>query len=181
MQAANTERDLIIGTVRKFVQNEVIPVASEMEHRNEYPHALVEQMKEMGLFGVNIPEEYGGVERRYHHLRHDLRGNIARMAGPGRRAGKQLRDVRRAGSLRHRGAKAAFLALHGHGRNARRDLPDRIQRGHRSAKHKHHGDSRWRRVSRQRLQDVDHQRPSWQHVPAAGQNRSQRRNRRIAA
>src|SRR5579862_8215397 len=61
MQAINTERELIIGTVRKFVQNEVIPVASEMEHRNEYPHTLVEQMKEMGLFGVNIPEQYGGV------------------------------------------------------------------------------------------------------------------------
>ena len=61
MQATNTERELIVGTVRKFVQNEVIPVASEMEHRNEYPHALVEQMKEMGLFGVNIPEQYGGV------------------------------------------------------------------------------------------------------------------------
>ncbi len=60
MQAINTERDLIVSTVRKFVQNEVIPVASEMEHRNEYPHALVEQMKEMGLFGLNIPEEYGG-------------------------------------------------------------------------------------------------------------------------
>jgi alkylation response protein AidB-like acyl-CoA dehydrogenase len=60
MQATNSERELIIGTVRKFVQNEVIPVASEMEHRNEYPHALVEQMKEMGLFGVNIPEQYGG-------------------------------------------------------------------------------------------------------------------------
>jgi alkylation response protein AidB-like acyl-CoA dehydrogenase len=60
MQATNTERELIVGTVRKFVQNEVTPVASEMEHRNEYPHALVEQMKEMGLFGVNIPEEYGG-------------------------------------------------------------------------------------------------------------------------
>ncbi len=61
MHATNTERELIIATVRKFVQNEVIPVASEMEHRNEYPHALVEQMKEMGLFGVNIPEQYGGV------------------------------------------------------------------------------------------------------------------------
>ena len=38
-----------------------MPVASEMEHRNEYPHALVAQMKELGLFGLNIPEEYGGV------------------------------------------------------------------------------------------------------------------------
>ena len=62
MQAINEERELIIGTVRKFVANEVMPVASEMEHRNEYPHELVRQMREMGLFGLNIPEEYGGAE-----------------------------------------------------------------------------------------------------------------------
>jgi alkylation response protein AidB-like acyl-CoA dehydrogenase len=59
---AHAERQLIISTVRKFVEKEVIPVASEMEHRNEYPHALVNQMKEMGLFGLNIPEDYGGAE-----------------------------------------------------------------------------------------------------------------------
>jgi alkylation response protein AidB-like acyl-CoA dehydrogenase len=56
------ERELILSTVRKFVENEVIPVASELEHRNEYPHELVRQMKEMGLFGLNIPEEYGGAD-----------------------------------------------------------------------------------------------------------------------
>ena len=38
----------------------MIPVASAMEHRDEYPHQLVAHMKEMGLFGLNIPEEYGG-------------------------------------------------------------------------------------------------------------------------
>jgi alkylation response protein AidB-like acyl-CoA dehydrogenase len=54
------EQDLIVRTVRQFVEKEVIPVASAMEHRDEYPHALVAQMKEMGLFGLNIPEEYGG-------------------------------------------------------------------------------------------------------------------------
>jgi len=54
------ERDLIVNTVRQFVAREVITVASEMEHRNEYPHDLVRQMREMGLFGLNIPEEYGG-------------------------------------------------------------------------------------------------------------------------
>src|SRR5580658_8847276 len=53
---------MIVSTVRRFVDNEVIPVASEMEHRDEYPHALVGQMKEMGLFGLNVPEEYGGVD-----------------------------------------------------------------------------------------------------------------------
>src|SRR5215470_2461400 len=60
VQAVNTERELIVNTVRKFVEKEVIPVASEMDHRNEYPHELVRQMQEMGLFGLNIPEEFGG-------------------------------------------------------------------------------------------------------------------------
>jgi alkylation response protein AidB-like acyl-CoA dehydrogenase len=54
------EQRLILSTVRQFVEKEVIPVASAMEHRDEYPHALVSQMKEMGLFGLNIPEAYGG-------------------------------------------------------------------------------------------------------------------------
>ncbi len=60
MKALTEEQELILRTVRQFVDKEVIPVASAMEHRDEYPHALVAQMKEMGLFGLNIPEEYGG-------------------------------------------------------------------------------------------------------------------------
>jgi alkylation response protein AidB-like acyl-CoA dehydrogenase len=56
----NAEQELIVGTVKKFVEKEVVPVASEMDHRNEYPHDLVRQMQEMGLFGLNIPEEFGG-------------------------------------------------------------------------------------------------------------------------
>jgi alkylation response protein AidB-like acyl-CoA dehydrogenase len=60
MKPLTEEQELILGTVRKFVAKEVIPVASAMEHRDEYPHGLVAQMKEMGLFGLNIPEEYGG-------------------------------------------------------------------------------------------------------------------------
>src|SRR5687768_13081892 len=54
------DQQLVVHTVREFVEREVIPVASEMEHGNEYPHALVETMKQLGLFGLNIPEEYGG-------------------------------------------------------------------------------------------------------------------------
>jgi alkylation response protein AidB-like acyl-CoA dehydrogenase len=57
-----SEQELMVATVRQFVDKEVIPVASAMEHRNEYPHALVEQMRTMGLFGLNVPEEYGGAE-----------------------------------------------------------------------------------------------------------------------
>jgi alkylation response protein AidB-like acyl-CoA dehydrogenase len=57
-----SEQELMVATVRQFVDKEVVPVASPMEHRNEYPHALVEQMRKMGLFGLNVPEEYGGAE-----------------------------------------------------------------------------------------------------------------------
>ena len=51
----------VLATVRRFVEREVLPVASALEHRNEYPHALVERMKELGLFGATIPPEYGGL------------------------------------------------------------------------------------------------------------------------
>ena len=47
--------------VRRWVEREVMPVASALEHADEYPEALVEQMKEMGLFGITVPEEYGGL------------------------------------------------------------------------------------------------------------------------
>lgn len=53
-------QELVVQTVRDFVNREVIPVASEMEHRGEYPHALVETMTSLGLFGLNVPEQYGG-------------------------------------------------------------------------------------------------------------------------
>jgi alkylation response protein AidB-like acyl-CoA dehydrogenase len=51
----------IVETVREFVDKEVVPVADEMEHRDEFPERIVEQMKEMGLFGLNVPEEFGGI------------------------------------------------------------------------------------------------------------------------
>ena len=59
------DRELVVQTVREFVERDVMPIASEMEHRGEYPHALVETMKTLGLFGLNIPEEYGGTPVDY--------------------------------------------------------------------------------------------------------------------
>jgi alkylation response protein AidB-like acyl-CoA dehydrogenase len=58
-------QQLVAQTVREFVEREVIPVASDMEHRDEYPHALVETMKALGLFGLNVPEQYGGNDVDY--------------------------------------------------------------------------------------------------------------------
>ena len=51
----------IIDTVRRFVAKEVIPVASELEREDAFPADIVEQMRELGLFGVTIPEAYGGL------------------------------------------------------------------------------------------------------------------------
>jgi butyryl-CoA dehydrogenase len=51
----------IIDTVRRFVAKEVIPVAAEYERADEFPWAIVDQMREMGLFGVTVPESYGGL------------------------------------------------------------------------------------------------------------------------
>jgi len=51
----------MIATVKQFVEKEVIPHAAELERGDTYPQELVDQMREMGLFGLMIPEEYGGL------------------------------------------------------------------------------------------------------------------------
>ena len=53
------EERAIVSTVRDFVDNEVRPVARDLEHANEYPTALIEQMKDLGVYGLAIPEPYG--------------------------------------------------------------------------------------------------------------------------
>ncbi|MGZ4480346.1 MAG: acyl-CoA dehydrogenase family protein [Nocardioidaceae bacterium] len=51
----------ILKAVRDFVDGEIIPNAQRLEHADEYPAEIVEGMKEMGIFGLMIPEEYGGL------------------------------------------------------------------------------------------------------------------------
>jgi len=51
----------LLKLVREFVDEQVIPVATELEHADEYPTDIVEGMKEMGIFGLMIPQEYGGL------------------------------------------------------------------------------------------------------------------------
>ncbi|GAA4852066.1 acyl-CoA dehydrogenase family protein [Pseudonocardia benzenivorans] len=51
----------ILSTVRTFVDKEIIPHATALEHADTYPQDIVDGMKEMGLFGLTIPEEYGGL------------------------------------------------------------------------------------------------------------------------
>src|SRR5690349_1323927 len=51
----------ILSTVRAFVDKEILPVATELEHRDEYPAEIVEGLKKLGIFGLMVPEEYGGL------------------------------------------------------------------------------------------------------------------------
>jgi len=55
------EQDEIVTTVREFVDRDVIPHASQLEHADEFPTAMVGTMKKLGLFGTTIPEEHGGL------------------------------------------------------------------------------------------------------------------------
>ncbi|VFA90160.1 Acyl-CoA dehydrogenase, short-chain specific [Gordonia paraffinivorans] len=51
----------IVANVRSFVDKQIIPNAQELEHADDYPQEIVDDMREMGLFGLMIPEEYGGL------------------------------------------------------------------------------------------------------------------------
>ena len=56
----STEERAVVDTVAEWVDHEVKPVASELEHANAYPEKLIEQMKGLGVFGLAIPEPWGG-------------------------------------------------------------------------------------------------------------------------
>ena len=56
----STEEREIVGMVRSFVEKEIMPVQHDLEHDDVYPEEIVKQMKELGMFGLAIPEQFGG-------------------------------------------------------------------------------------------------------------------------
>jgi len=54
------EETMLVETVRAFIDRDVKPTVRDVEHANEYPEAWIEQMKRIGIYGLAIPEEYGG-------------------------------------------------------------------------------------------------------------------------
>jgi alkylation response protein AidB-like acyl-CoA dehydrogenase len=61
LQDKTDEQKAITEMVRQFVDEQILPRAEHYDHADEFPAPIVEQMKELGLFGVTIPEEYGGM------------------------------------------------------------------------------------------------------------------------
>ncbi|MFC9154741.1 acyl-CoA dehydrogenase family protein [Streptomyces bauhiniae] len=60
LDALSEDERFVVKTVADFVDKEVKPVVQELDHTNTYPEALIEQMKRLGIYGLAIPEEYGG-------------------------------------------------------------------------------------------------------------------------
>lgn len=60
LDTLSEDEQSVVATVRDFVDKEVKPVVQELEHANTYPGALIEQMKRLGIFGLAVPEEFGG-------------------------------------------------------------------------------------------------------------------------
>lgn len=58
--ALTDEENLLVETVRAFIDRDVKPTVRDVEHANEYPEKWIEQMKQIGIYGLAIPEEYGG-------------------------------------------------------------------------------------------------------------------------
>ncbi|MFE5085742.1 acyl-CoA dehydrogenase family protein [Streptomyces mirabilis] len=60
LDVLSEDERLVVAAVREFVDRDVKPVVRELEHANTYPEALIERMKKLGIFGLAVPEEYGG-------------------------------------------------------------------------------------------------------------------------
>ncbi|MER5925032.1 acyl-CoA dehydrogenase family protein [Streptomyces mirabilis] len=60
LDVLSEDERLVVSAVREFVDKDVKPVVRELEHANTYPEALIERMKKLGIFGLAVPEEYGG-------------------------------------------------------------------------------------------------------------------------
>src|SRR6476619_2193737 len=75
---------MLVDTVREFVDREVKPTVRDVEHANEYPDAWIEQMKRIGIFGLAVPEEFGGtpvVTPCYIHVTQELARGWMSLAG----------------------------------------------------------------------------------------------------
>ncbi len=60
MTKLGAEEALLVETVRAFIDRDVKPTVQQVEHANEYPEQWIEQMKQIGIYGLAVPEEFGG-------------------------------------------------------------------------------------------------------------------------
>ena len=123
------EQQAICEMVRQFADEQIIPNAEHYDHEDAFPEPIVEQMKELGLFGVTIPEEYGGMGldlTTYAMIVEELSRGWISISGVDQHA---LHRLLPADEVRHRGAEAEVPAADGDGRDPRRLLAVRARAG----------------------------------------------------
>ena len=160
--------------LRTFVDKEIVPVAREWEQAGRYPTEIVDGMKEMGLFGITVPEEYGGLDLdpvSFALVFEEIARGWMGIAGILGSHSLACRLIAMHGTEEQ---KQKYLPELATGAAPHRHRPDRARRRHRSAGHPHHGPARRRPLRRQRREDVDHQRPLRQPAAGAGQDRPDR-------
>ena len=172
------EQKAIIEMVRQFVDEQIIPKAEHYDGADEYPEPIVEQMKELGLFGVTIPEEYGGMGLDLTTYTMIVEELIARLDLDLRRRQHPLHRLLPADEVRHRRAEGAAAAAHGDRRDPRRVLAVRARARLRRPGDQvdRHEDGR-RRLRDQRPEDVGHERPHVRRRLRPRQDRPRRRAR----
>ena len=68
----------LLATIDRWVEREVKPIVKEFDHADRWPAEIVEQMKELGLFGATVSPEYGGLGLPATHLRRDRHAHLRR-------------------------------------------------------------------------------------------------------
>ena len=162
----------ILSTVRSFVDKEIIPNAQELEHGDTYPQEIVDGLKEMGIFGLMIPEEYGGLGESlltYALVVEEIARGWMSVSGVINTHFIVAYMLIQHGTA---GAEGALPAAHGHRRGARRVLDVRARAGLRRRRHPHQGHQAGRRQLRHRRpEDVADQRRQLDAGRGAGAHR----------
>ena len=169
------EQKQMVSTIREFVNRDVKPYVSELEHADEYPHKMVEKMKEMGLFGAVVPKEYGGLgldNVTFALIIEELCKGWMSLSG----------------NIGSHSIMTYAIVKFGTEEQKQRFLPQIVTgekrggiglteagRRQRPAIHPDHGRERWRRLRDQWFQDVRHQRHPGQHLRPAHEDEPQRR------
>ena len=169
----DTEEEIqILDSIERWVARELKPIVREYDHADRYPMEVVEQMKELGLFGAVISPEYGGLglsAATYAKIVMSISSVWMSITGIINSHLMLALAIQKFGTPQQ---KTRWLPKLVDRRDPRRSRPDRARRRHRPAGHSHDRAARRRPLRHQRHQDVDHQRRRRLVLRHAGQDRS---------
>ena len=155
------EQQAITEMVRQFADEQILPNAEHYDHEDAFPEPIVEQMKELGLFGDHDPRGVRRPRPGPDDLHDGRRGALARLDLDLRDHQHPLHRQLPAHEVRHRRAEAEVPPADGHRRDPRRLQPLRARaRLRRAGDQDRRQEARRRRLRDQRPEDVGHQRPA---------------------